>query len=402
MFKKMIASCTIVVLVMVNILVLPVFAVTDDTQYDSVLVNKIEQKTDLFKLKAKGAVLIDATSGNVLFEENSHEKLPIASVTKIMTMLLTLEEIDSGKMKFTDMTSVSPYAISIGGSQLYFKEGEQFSIKDMMKAVAIHSANDAAVVLAEKIAGSEEAFVTLMNKKAQELGMKDSDFKDCNGLSDEGVSSAYDVALMSKEILTKHPEIIDFATKWSDTLRDGKTALYNRNKMVRYYDGATGLKTGFTGKAGQCLSFSAKRGNLHLIAVVLGEPDVSTRYAETRKLLDYGFANFELKQVNKKNDLVKKIEVKKGVQTNVNGIYQKDVNLLLKKGDNAKVDKEIKLNSNITAPIKKGQKLGEVIFKSNGREVGRETIVAASKVEKGSAVRLFFRMVLKWVGVGKG
>ncbi len=401
MTKKLITAYTVIIITLFNIIATPVLAVTDDTQYNSIQVNKIEQKTDLNNLKAKGAVLLDAATGSVLFESKSHERLPIASVTKIMTMLLTLERIDSGKIKYEDICTVSPYAISIGGSQLYFKEGEQFSVRDLLKAVAIHSANDAAVVLAEKISGSEEAFVDLMNKKARELGMKDTLFRDCNGLNDEGYSSANDVALMSKDILINHPEITEYATKWSDSLRNGKTALYNRNKMIRYYEGATGLKTGTTGKAGQCLSFSAKRGDLHLISVVLGEPDVNSRYAETRKLLDYGFANFEMKQLNKKGDFVQKIEIKKGVQTKVNGVFSKDISLVLKKGQSSKLDKTIILNKDLKAPVKKGQKLGEVVFKANGVEVGKASLVAEKKVEKASFIRLFFRMVGRWFGLGK-
>jgi D-alanyl-D-alanine carboxypeptidase (penicillin-binding protein 5/6) len=272
----------------------------------------------------------------------------------------------------------------------------------MLKAVAVHSANDAAVALAEKVAGSEDAFVNMMNEKARELGMKDTNFLDCSGLTDEGhYSSAYDVALMSRELITKHPGITDYTKIWHDTFRNETFSLDNTNKLVRYYDGTVGIKTGSTSKAGYCLSAAAKRNNLLLISVVLGEPDSNTRFAESKKLLDYGFANFEIAVVNSKGEEVKEVEVKKGLKKNVKAIFGDDVKLLLNKGSNGKISQEIEVNEDITAPVKAGQKLGEVIYLIDGKEIGRAEVVAKEDVQKASFIRLFSRMILKWFGVGR-
>lgn len=359
---------------------------------------------EIFDLKAKGAVLIDGTTGSLLYEHNSHERLPIASVTKIMTMLLTMEAIHSGRISYDDMIPVSEHAASMGGTQLWLEAGQEFSVRDMLKAVSIRSANDACVVLADKIAGSEEAFVDMMNEKAKELGMLDTHFLDSNGLTDEGqYSSAYDVALMSRELLIKYPEITKFTTKWHDVLMvgDKEISLDNTNKLLRSYDGIIGLKTGYTSVAGHNLSAAAKRNNLLLIAVVLGEPTSDTRFAESRKLLDYGFANFDLEEVNKKGEHVHKVNVLKGLKNEVNGVYGDDTRVLIKKGEKGKIDREIRIAKNITAPVKAGQKIGEVVFRIGDREVGRTPVVAEIEVEKASFMRLLLKMITQWFGIGR-
>ena len=403
MFKKISLSFLIVVSLLFGSLALPTFA---EGEYDSNAVFKIMDGTNISDIKAKGAILMDGATGSVLFEKDSHTKLPIASVTKVMTMLLVMEAIDSGKIKFEDKVQVSDHSFDMGGSQVWLKPGEVFTVKEMMDAVAIHSANDAAVALSEYISGSEDVFVAAMNEKAKELGMVDTNFLDCTGLTDEGhYSSANDVALMSRELLLKHPKITEFTKTWHAMFRENDkehaVSLDNTNKLIHYYNGAIGLKTGFTTKAGQCLSAAAVRNNQMMISVVLGEPDSNTRWAESRKLLDYGFANFETTLVSKKGDQVKVVEVKKGLSSSVKGIYENDVNLLLKKGEKGKIVNNIKLDENITAPVKAGQVIGEVTFQVGGKDIGKANIIAENEVQKASFLRLFFRMVFSWVGAGK-
>lgn len=404
MVKKCFINFLVVACLLVSLFAVPVSAAQtqNEGEYNATVVNKVYDKTNVFDLKAKSAVLVDAASGNVLVEKNSHEKLPIASVTKIMSMLLVMEAIDSGKLKFEDMVQVSEHSYAMGGSQVYLKPGEQFTVTDMLKAVAVHSANDATVALAEKIAGSEDAFVNAMNEKSRELGMKDTNFLDCTGLTDEGhYSSAHDVALMSRELIVKHPKILDFTSIWHDTFRDGKFSLDNTNKLIRFYNGANGLKTGFTTKSGYCLSASAKRNNLQLISVVLGEPDTNTRFGESRKLLDYGFANYEVFQISNKGEVVGPVSVKKGLKQSVNAVIESDVKLLLNKGEKGKITKEVKLEENVTAPVEQGQKVGEIIYKIGDKEIGKVSLVSDSKAEKASFLRLFFRMVIGWFGLGR-
>ena len=350
---------------------------------------------------------MDGASRTVLLENNSHDKLPLASVTKIMSMLLVMEAIDSGKLAFDTKVTVSDHSYRMGGSQVWLEPGEVFTVDELLKAVAIHSANDATVALGEAVAGSEEAFVEMMNQRARELGMDDTNFLDCSGLTDDGhYSSAYDVALMSRELLVKHSKITDYTKTWHSTFRDntpGKkpVSLDNTNKLVHYYDGTTGLKTGFTTKAGYCLSASAEKSGQLLIAVVLGEPDSNTRFAEARKLLDYGFANFETTKVDNKGDEVQTVEVKKGMKPNVTALFKDDVNLLLKKGDKGKIEKAVEMEPELTAPVKAGQKIGMVTYLINGKEVGNAELVASDDVQRASFLRLLFKMIIEWFGIGR-
>lgn len=399
MLKKSIAI--LIVSVFLSMSLTPVMA-EQQGSFDEDGSNTVANTTNVFDLKAKASIMVDGMSGNVLMEKNSHEKLPIASVTKIMSMLLIMESIDSGKISYDDKVQVSEHAYSMGGSQVYLKPGEEFTVLEMLKAVAIHSANDATVALAEKISGSEEAFVSLMNQRAKELGMNDTNFLDCTGLTDDGhYSSAYDIAQMSRELIIKHPKILDITVIWHDTFRGGVFSLDNTNKLIRSYDGANGLKTGFTSKAGYCLSASAKRNNLQLITVVLGEPDTDTRFNEAKKLLDFGFANYDISQVNNKGDEVSAVEVKKGVDLSVKGIYGEDVSLLVKKGEKNQIKREVSLDGNLTAPVKLHQKIGEVTYKINDKIVGKADVVADKEVKKASFIRLFFRMVVGWFGIGR-
>lgn len=376
-------------------------------EYDEVAVMKIMNNTQVTDLKAKSAILMDCNTGKVLLEKNSNDKLPFASVTKIMSMLLIMEAIDDGIISYDTKVKVSEHSWSMGGSQVWLEPGEIFTVDELMKAVAIHSANDATVALAEAVAGSEDAFVTMMNQKARELGMENTNFLDCSGLTDVGhYSCAYDIAVMSRELLLRHPEITNYTTIWHELFRDnvpGKTAvsLDNTNKLIRNYEGTIGLKTGVTGAAGFCLSAAAVRNGQELISVVLGEPDSNTRFAESRKLLDYGFGNFETTLVNTRGEEVQQIPVKKGLKSNVNAIYKEDVKLLMKKGDKGKIERIAKLAEDLKAPVKAGQKVGEVSYVVSGDEVGKADLVADGDVQKATFLKIFFTLVTEWFGLGR-
>lgn len=372
------------------------------TEYDAETVAKIMKDTDVFSLKCKASILMDSDTGTIMIENNSHEKLPIASITKIMSMYLIMEAIENGKLKFDDFVPVSEYSYGFGGSQVYLKPGEEFTVHEMLKAIAIHSANDATVAMAEKVAGSEETFVAIMNEKAKELGLKDTHFLDCTGLTNEGhYSTAYDIAVLSRELIAKYPKILDYTKIWHDTFRNGEFSLDNTNKLVRHYSGTVGLKTGFTSIAGHCLSAVVKRENLTLISVVLGGPDSNTRFAETRKLMDYGFANFESIVLENKDTEAGNIEVRKGIETEVKGILASDVIVLLKKGTKQNIERHVNIEPFIIAPVEMGQKVGEIVYKLDGKEIARVNIITEKGVDKASFMKLFFRMVLEWFGIGK-
>jgi len=408
MLKKALSIGLSVILLIMTLTAVPVNGIIEGvTEYDSAEVMKIMTNTSLTDLKAKSAILIDGTTGTVLLEKNSHDKLPIASVTKIMSMLLIMEAIDKGIINYDTKVTVSEYSWSFGGSQVWLEPGEVFTVDELLKAVAIHSANDATVALAEAVAGSEDAFVAMMNQKARELGMNDTNFLDCTGLTDEGhYSSAYDVALMSRELLLKHPEITKYTSTWHAKFREnvpGKdyVSLDNTNKLVRHYAGTVGLKTGYTSAAGHCLSAAAVRNGQQLISVVLGEPDSNTIFAESRKLLDYGFANFETVMVDSMGDVVGQVSVKKGLQPVTNAVYKEDVKLLLRKGEKGKIERTVKLAENLKAPVKSGQKIGEVIYTLSGNEIGRADIVAASNVQRASFLRMILVLLREWFCLGR-
>ena len=316
------------------------------------------------KLESGGAILIEQHSGQVLYEHNMHEKLRPASVTKVMSILLIMEAVDSGKIALTDKVPCTEDAAAMGGSQIWLDVREELTVDEMLKAICVVSANDCTVAMANYLCGSQEAFVAKMNERAKELGMNDTTFKNCHGIDEDGhVTSPYDIALMSRELLNNHPNITKYTTIWMDSLRDGKSSLVNTNKLIRNYKGATGLKTGSTSVALYNLSASATRDNLSLIAVIMKAPTTKIRFAEAQKLLDYGFSNYEYKQLAKKGDVLKSVDVTKGVEENLNLIVENDVGLLLKKGQDKDVEQTVELNENISAPIQEGQKLGEIVFK---------------------------------------
>ena len=356
------------------------------------------------EVAAKSAVLMDMTTGTILYEQNAHEKLAPASVTKVMTMLLIMEAIDSGRIGWEDSVTVSEAAAAKGGSQIYLKVGESMSVSDMLKSVAVSSANDCACALAEHIAGSEAAFVDKMNQRAAELGMKDTHFVNCTGLDDaenakEHLTSAYDIALMSRELMLHHPDIQKFTTIWMDTVRDGAFGLSNTNKLVRFYPGATGLKTGFTSAAGYCLSATAQREGLGLIAVVMGAKTSPERFAGCKAMLDYGFANYALITPQLPSD--NQIPVKLGTTDFVKAVPAEDTKLLLDKSQRDQVTTEVMLDESVTAPVSKGQKIGTLTVRAGDQVLAQVPMVAQEAVPRLSWWDLFLQ-VLQRLAMSKG
>lgn len=346
-------------------------------------ISQSNQDDNKLSLESGSAILIEQSTGQVLYSYNAHEQLRPASVTKVMSLLLIMEQIDSGKLSLDDQISCSEHAASMGGSQIWLDQTETLSVSDMLKAICVVSANDCVVAMAEHIAGSEEAFVKMMNKKAKELGMNDTCFKNCHGIDEDGhMTSSYDISLMSRELLQKHPKIKDYTTIWMDSLRDGKSELVNTNKLIRNYKGATGLKTGSTSLALFNLSASATRDNLSLIAVIMKAPTSAKRFSEAEKLLNYGFNNFSFKQFAKKGDKLKSVNVNKGVNKSVDAVFEDDCGVLVEKGNDKNISQEVVLNDNISAPIVKGQKLGEVKYCANDKILFVSNIIAKDNVDK--------------------
>ena len=340
-----------------------------------------DEKLDV---RAKSYVLMDVSNGKLLLGKNEHERLYPASVTKIMTLLLVIERIDSGKLSLEDKVTASTAAAGKGGSQIWLKEGETMTVDELLRAAAIGSANDACTALAEHIAGSEEGFVKLMNAKANELGMKDTNFENCTGLDDDTenhLTSAYDIALMSRELLS-HERIQNYTTVWMDSLRSGATELVNTNKLVRFYKGTTGLKTGTTSKAGHCISASAMRKNLHLIAVVLGAENSTDRFEGAKALLNYGFANYETVTPNFDSSLITDVNVIKGIEQSVTPQVEKVLPMTLETGTGAKIQPKINLALSVEAPVEKGQVLGTLDFEIDGNVIASYNIVSPVEIRK--------------------
>ena len=356
------------------------------------------------EVAGKSALLMDAATGTVLYEKNAHEKLAPASVTKVMTLLLIMEAIDSGKIRWEDLVTASEAAAAKGGSQIYLKVGETMTVTDMVKSIAVSSANDCACAMAEHLAGSEEAFVGRMNEKAQELGMRDTNFVNCTGLDDgpnasDHKTSAYDIALMSRALLVNHPDIKKFTTIWMDTVRNGEFGLSNTNKLVRFYSGATGLKTGFTSAAGYCLSATAEREGLELIAVVMGAETSQSRNTACKQLLDYGFANYAL--VAPELTETAEVPVVLGKAPAVPVRLGASGSLLIDKGQKNSVTTDIQLEEQISAPVSQGQRLGTMQVKVGEQILSEIPLVAAESVERLTWGELFVK-VLKRTAMSKG
>lgn len=342
---------------------------------------------------AKSGMLIEASTGKVLFEKNIDEQVAVASMTKMVAQIIILENIESGKIKWTDVITVSKNAADMGGSQIYISEGEKITVEDLMKGISMASGNDATVAMAEVISGSEEKFVKLMNKKVRELGLKNTYFKNCTGLDEEGhYSSAYDMAMIARELVNNHPEILKFSSLYEDYLRedtDNKFWLVNTNKLIRFYDGADGLKTGFTDAAGYCLAATAKRNGLRLIAIVLGEKEGSVRNNETMALLDYGYSNIKMNILRKKGDVVKNLKLEKADADFVDVILKDDLGVveLLDREEN-KYTYKVNLKK-FKIPLKKGQVIGEIIVEENKKNISKVDLIVSNDVNKLSFIDLF-------------
>ena len=346
---------------------------------------------------AESCILMEKATGQVLYAENEHEQLEPASVTKVMTLLLVMEAIDAGTLAYDDLVTASAYACSMGGSQIWLKENEQMSVEDMLKAVCVASANDCSVALGEHLAGSCEAFVDRMNARAEELGMADTHFENPTGLPAEGhVTSAYDIALMSRELILHHPDIRQFTTIWMDTLRDGAFTLSNTNRLVRDYQGATGLKTGSTDAAGYCLSATAERDGMELIAVVLKSPTSAQRFESAKALLNYGFASYALVEAVPER-VLPPIPVTLGTADFVQPVLGEGRELLLEKAQAAELEQEVRLAEGLDAPVAAGEEIGTLLLTAGGEQVAAVPIVAGEAVERlsyGEILVKFLKMAL--------
>lgn len=334
------------------------------------------------EIKALSYLLMEASSGKILVEHNANERMAPASITKIMSLLLVMEALEEGKITLEDTVTCSEHANSMGGTQIWFKVGEQMTVHELLKAVVISSANDATVALAEHVAGSEEGFVNMMNERAKQLGMNDTTFTNATGFDDENhKTTAHDIALMSRELL-KHEKIFEYTTIWMDSLRDGETQLVNTNKLIRFYKGANGLKTGTTVGAGYCLAATAVRDGMQLIAVNLGSSTTDDRFFSARKLLDYGFANYEVTTPEISTENLTPVKVSHGVLREVNCEVNAEEKILLQKGEKSQITQEIVVEESLEAPVEKGQQIGKVVLKLGDKTVGECPIIAAETVER--------------------
>ena len=389
------------------------FAATNNTTYvwsnqskklettetsSSLLSSSSETVTDnSLGLDCGAACLIEQNSGLVIYDYNMHEPLRPASVTKIMSLLLIMEALDSGRISLTDRIPCTEDAAAMGGSQIWLDVRETLSVDEMLKAICVVSANDCVVAMADYLEGSQEAFVKKMNQRASELGMNDTCFKNCHGIDEDGhVTSAYDIAIMSRELLMNHPTITNYTTIWMDSLRDGKSSLVNTNKLVRSYNGCTGLKTGSTSLALYNLSASATRNNLSLICVIMKAPTTKIRFANAQKLLDYGFSNYSVKSFGKKGDTIRSIKVTKGTSQTVDAILESDADILLSNGSSGEIAQEMTLDDTVSAPILENQKLGEIKFSINGNVVSSVNLIASKKIDKLSFLNITKVVLFKW------
>ncbi len=375
------------------------WSVLDNSIETSAPVDSSEQILDnnFLNLEAGSAILIEQSSGQILYGYNIHEKLHPASVTKVMSLLLIMEALDSGKITLDTQIPCSENAANMGGSQIWLDPRETLSVDNMLKAISIVSANDCVTAMAEYLGGSIDGFVKMMNSKAKELGMNDTNFVNCHGLDEENhLTSAYDISLMSRELLTKHPSITNYTTIWTDTLRDGKSALTNTNKLVRNYSGCTGLKTGSTSQALFNLSASATRDNLSLIAVVMKAPSSPIRFANATALLDYGFNNFSYKSFGLKGDFVKSVSVSKSIISNVNAVYETSPSFLIAKGQESNISYEISLNDSVQAPVSQGQQLGTITYYLNGTKLSTVSLVAETSADKINLFSMTKSVITRW------
>ena len=405
--KEKISFFILLVIILCSIS-LPSFSINDYTWTvvnPAIEVSSADSETSMqdgnfLNLDSASAILIEQNSGQILYEHNIHEKLHPASVTKVMSLLLIMEALDSGKISLDTQIPCSTNAANMGGSQIWLDTTETLSVNDMLKAIAVVSANDCVTAMAEYLGGTEENFVQMMNDKAKELGMNDTTFKNCHGLDeDEHLTSAYDIALMSRELLVKHPAITNYSTIWTDTLRDGKSALSNTNKLVRNYAGCTGLKTGSTSLALFNLSASATRDGLSLIAVIMKAPTSALRFSNAIKLLDYGFTNYSYKSFANRGDFIRQISVTKGIDSIANVVYETSPSFLVKKGEESKITYELNLPDTVSAPISKGQQLGTITYYSDGAKLDTVNLISDSTINKISFISIIKHISYNWLNL---
>ena len=354
---------------------------------------------DINSLTSPSAILLDGYTGKVLFEKEPDKKLPPASVTKIMTMLLVMEAIDRGQISLDDVVTVSENAAKKEGSHIFLAPNEQMSVRDLMKGVAVASGNDASIALGEYLAGSHEKFVEKMNSRAKELGMTNTHFVNCNGLDADGhLTTARDIGIMTVELL-KHPKIFEFTTIWTDTLRNGTFDLANTNKLIRFYDGANGMKTGSTSKAGCCISATALRDGMQLVAVIMGAPNSKERFSDASTLLNYGFGSFENRVLGKADKVYKHLEVNKGVNQTVSVKQKNDFSAVIPKGKGGEITSKETLPEIVESPIKKGQKIGDISFFAGSEKLGSVDLIADEDVEKIGFLFAFKKLILSFVSL---
>ena len=345
------------------------------------------------EVSAPSALLMEKETGTVLYEKDAHAKLEPASVTKVMTLLLTMEAIDAGQLSYDTVVTASAHACSMGGSQIWLEENEQMTVDDMLKAVCVVSANDCAVALAEAVAGSEDAFVEKMNQRAAELGMNDTTFKNATGLPAEGhVTSAWDIALMSRELILNHPDIRNYTTIWMDSLRDGKSELVNTNKLIRFYEGATGLKTGSTDSALYCLSGTAERDGMELISVIMKAPTSAQRFDDAKALLSYGFSTYALETIVPQEALPP-IPVELGTQATVQPVLGEGTALLLEKAKAGQLSQSVELAESVAAPVAQGDVLGTLTVTAGEETVAQIPIVAGEDVARVTFSQMFAQLL---------
>lgn len=351
-----------------------------------------------FDLQSKSALLMEASSGEIIFEKNADLKLPPASMTKIMTLILTMEALESGRANLNDVVRVSENAMRMGGSQIYLEVDEEMKLNDLIKSIAISSANDSCVAVAEYLYGTVDAFVNRMNQRAKELGCQNTTFYNSTGLPSSGpdipgnMTTSRDIAIMSRELL-KHPKVLEYTSTWLDYVRDGEFVLNNTNRLVRHYRGVDGLKTGFTNEAKFCLSATGQQNGLRFIAVVMGAPTSKVRFKEISSMLSYGFNAYTAHEVVKKDQIVQNVRISRGKVEEIGAVADSDFRIPMKKGSKPEITSEVVLRDKIIAPIKKGEEIGELVVKRDGIEVGRVALKAQQDVEKGSIFQIIVQIL---------
>ena len=406
LFNIIIISFLSVIYAEIKVNDMPTFAVVESvnsSEETKEVVKSVEAKTVSanadFNFKSKSQILMEMSTGKVIYENNADEKSYPASVTKIMTVLLIMEAIDSGKISYDDKVTCSENAASMGGSQIWFKVGEQLTIDEALKCICVVSANDVCVAMAEMIGGNEENFVKMMNDKAKELGMNGTNFANAHGIDDPNhYTTARDIAIMSRELMTKHPDVTKYTTIWMDSIRGGTFQLSNTNKLIRYYEGATGLKSGYTSTAMNNLSATATKNNMSLVAVVLTAPSSEVRNEEAKQLLNYGFANYEIQKLCDKEQIIDSIKVNKNLKGNIDVVLEDNINILNEKGKKIEYDKQVNIGKEFKAPLKKGDIVGNVVYKDKeGNEIGTVNIVTKEEVSKSGIIE-YLKYALKIYG----